>query len=411
MEIAIIGGGAAGFMAAITAAEANPAAQITIYEKQPKVLGKVRISGGGRCNVTHNEPDVALFARQYPRGQHFLRKLMLQFGQPETIAWFEQRGVRLRAEPDGRMFPVSNSSQTVINCLCETASRLGVRVVTGVGLVAFGKLNPDAPASPFTLRLSDKSVVQVDRLLIATGGKPKVADYQWIEGEHEVVQPVPSLFTFNAPGHFLLPLMGVAVPDARVRVVEAKEDWRGPVLITHWGFSGPAVLKLSAICARELADITYWFTVLINWIPDYHEQSCRDTLMALKTTHARKSVQSYNPFGLPSRLWVALCQQVMLLPEVNWADASKTSINELTQLLIACRVDVRGKTTFKEEFVTAGGIALTEINSKTLESKRMPGLYFAGEVLNVDGITGGFNFQNAWTTGYVAGLSLVAQQV
>jgi predicted Rossmann fold flavoprotein len=406
MEIAIVGGGAAGFMAAITAAEANPAAKITIYEKQPKVLGKVRISGGGRCNVTHNEPDVAQFARQYPRGQHFLRKLMMHFGQPETVAWFEQRGVKLRAEADGRMFPISNSAQSVINCLCETASRLGVRVNTGIGLVAFGKLDPASPASPFTLRLTDKSVVQVDRLLLATGGRPKLADYDWIAGDHNVNEPVPSLFTFNSPGHFLLQLMGVAVPDARVRVVEAKEDWRGPVLITHWGFSGPAVLKLSAICARELAAHDYQFTVLINWIPDFHEQSCRDTLMALKTTDARKFVQSQNPFGLPSRLWVALCQKAGLLPETKWADAGKVSINELTQLLVNCSVIVRGKTTYKEEFVTAGGIVLSEVNSKTLESKKVPGLYFAGEVLDVDGITGGFNFQNAWTTGYVVGLEL-----
>jgi predicted Rossmann fold flavoprotein len=409
MQIAIIGGGAAGFMAAITAAELNPQAQIIIYEKQPKVLNKVRISGGGRCNVTHDQADVALFAQQYPRGRHFLRKLMMDFGQPETITWFEQRGVRLKAESDGRMFPVSNSSETIIRCLCETASRLGIRVETGIGLISYYKSNQTDLAVPFTLRLSDNRMAVADRLLIASGGKPKVADYQWIGTEHEVITPVPSLFTFNAPGHFLLPIMGVAVPDAEVRIVETKDRWRGPVLVTHWGFSGPAVLKLSAICARSLKDLQYQFTAIINWIPTYHEASCRTLLMETKMQDARKFVQTHNPFGLPARMWAALCTQSGLMPDVKWADASKSCINELATLLTNCSIDVRGKTTFKEEFVTAGGIALKDVDSHTLESKHIKGLFFAGEVLDVDGITGGFNFQNAWTTGYIAGRAIIAK--
>ncbi len=411
MRIAIIGGGAAGFMAAITAAQTNPQAQITIYEKQPKVLSKVRISGGGRCNVTYNEPDVPTFAKQYPRGQHFLRKLMMRFGQPETIAWFERHGVRLKAESDGRMFPITDDAETVIQCLCGVASDLGIRIMTKKGVSAFGKCAPHTSAAPFTLTFEDGTTTQTDRLLIATGGKPKATDYAWLATEHRIISPVPSLFTFNAPGHFLLPLMGVSVPVAHVRILETKHNYQGPVLITHWGLSGPAVLKLSALAARELSALQYRFTVRVNWVPAHHEQSIKEHLQQVRHTDPRKQVHNTNLFALPNRLWVALCTKSGIVPEIKWAELSKSSLQELALMLTQCTFAMQGKTTYKEEFVTAGGIALTEVHSATLESKRLPGLYFAGEVLDIDGITGGFNFQNAWTTGYIAGKSIAEKPV
>ena len=409
MHIVIIGGGAAGFMAAITAAELAPHAQISLFEKQSKVLNKVRVSGGGRCNVTHNQPDVTEFAKQYPRGQHFLRKLMMDFGQPETITWFEKRGVKLKAEADGRIFPVSNKSETIIQCLCETASRLGVRVHTGVALVAFGKSDGVTNSKTFTLTLSDKQTIQADRLLIASGGRPKLVDYLHLTKDHLLVEPLPSLFTFNTPKNFLLPLMGVSVQDAELKIMETKDKWRGPLLITHWGFSGPAVLKLSAICARSLAALNYVFQVQINWIPNYHEASCRELLINTKELESKRMLHGSPKFGLPTRLWIALCNEAGIDADLRWADLSKNRMNKLVSLLTTCVFQVSGKTTFKEEFVTAGGVALSEVNPKTLESKHIPGLYFAGEILDVDGITGGFNFQNAWTTGYIAGREMATK--
>jgi predicted Rossmann fold flavoprotein len=406
MRIAIIGGGAAGFMAAITATEANSDAVVTIFEKQLKVLNKVRISGGGRCNVTHNEPDVAQFARHYPRGQHFLRKLMMEFGMAETVLWFQKRGVQLKTEADGRMFPSTNQSETVIRCLANEATRLGITVVTGLGLVAFGKFKSPSSANVFTLKFTTGEELNFDRLLIATGGKPKLSEYKLATEQHAVIDPVPSLFTFHAPKSFLLPLMGVSVQDAEVRIVETKHEWQGPVLITHWGFSGPAILKLSSLGARALFDLDYNFTLVINWLPGYNEQTCKEQLLAIKEREAKKGMNTSSQFGLPSRLWASFIEKAKVPAEMKWADLPKAAIHLLAQICTQSRFEISGKSTFKEEFVTAGGVALTEINTKTMESKSVKGLYFAGEILDVDGITGGFNFQNAWTTGYFAGKNI-----
>ena len=398
MQIIIIGGGASGFMAAITAAETFPDANILILEKNKTVLNKVRISGGGRCNVTHKPSELRFFIKNYPRGEKLLRKLLHQFDAHATVNWFENRGVNLKIEADGRMFPVSDSSHTIIECFLKTAKKLNITIRTSTGVKSFSHENENG----FIINLDNEEVLQADRLLIATGGYPKLSSFEWIN-EHEIIQPFPSLFTFNTPDSYLLPLAGVSVQDAVVKIKGTKYDWRGPVLITHWGFSGPAVLKLSAWGARELAEKDYQFTCKINWVPDLNEQQLREFLIGEKIKTPKQQITSHARFGIPARLWKAFAEQAEVTDGLIWSEASHKILNRITELLTNSQFNVNGKTTFKEEFVTCGGISLSEINSETLESLKIPGLFFAGEVIDVDGITGGFNFQNAWTTGYVAG--------
>ncbi|CCH02110.1 HI0933 family protein [Fibrella aestuarina BUZ 2] len=413
LRIAVIGGGAAGFFGAITAAEANPTAEVTIYEKGRAVLQKVRISGGGRCNVTHACFDPKKLATHYPRGDRWLRSLFGQFDAAATVRWFESRGVRLKTEPDGRMFPTTDSSETIINCLLDTARRLNIRVLTSSGVE---RLEP-LPDGTFGLHLltgqrtqpdvARPDVARADRVLVATGGYPQAPSYGWMPTQREpLMSPVPSLFTFNTPNNPLLALAGVSVPMAAVQVVGTKQQQRGPLLITHWGFSGPAVLKLSAWAARELAERDYQFTLRINWLPDLNEGQVRDTVQAFRHDNARKQVTSLNPFGLPARLWDAFCTDAGVTEGTRWADLPGKTQNRLIERLGNSQFQVSGKSTFKDEFVTCGGISLGSIDPQTLESQAHPNLFFAGEVLDVDGITGGFNFQNAWTTGYVAGQQL-----
>ena len=407
--MAVLGGGAAGFFGAIACAEANPNLQVVLLEKTGKLLAKVRISGGGRCNVTHACESAAQLVAHYPRGSKQLKAAFQQFGVAETIAWFAKRGVALKTEADGRMFPTTDSSETIARALEEAARQAGVRILLNTSVDEIQPL----PAGGFRLRLSGSGAAQADaalhahKLLVATGGNPKSANYDWLRAlGHSIAEPVPSLFTFNVPNSPLSELMGVSVPQARVVLAGEKLQYEGPLLITHWGVSGPAVLKLSAWGARRLSELGYVGTALINWIPAFTEETLRPWLQQFRQDHGKKTVAANPQFGLPQRLWRNLTEQAGIGPETRWSDLPAKAQNRLLELLLRTPLAVRGKTTYKEEFVTCGGISLAEIDLKTMQSGRVPGLHFAGEVLDIDGITGGFNFQAAWTTGFLAGQAM-----
>ena len=400
-HILIVGGGAAGFFAAITCAEAQPGARVTVLERgQP--LAKVRISGGGRCNVTHDEPDPAQFVTHYPRGSLALRGPLSRFGAAQTAAWFESRGVSLKTEADGRMFPASNTSETVVNCLLDAAQRAGVELRTGAAVRSLSVSQEHVPGR-FTATLKDGEQVMTERVLLATGSNPQV--HRWVtELGHEVVPPVPSLFTLKVADPRLEGLAGVSVPDAEVTLSGTPLTQRGPLLVTHWGLSGPAVLKLSAWGARELHGYDYHAPLRVNWLPTMNVEVVREQLYAYKAAEPRKTVSGYPLFGLPGRLWRALVGAAGLAE--RWADVSKAQLERFVGELQQGRFEVTGKGVFKEEFVTCGGVKLKEVNFRTMESRMCPGLYLAGELLDIDGVTGGFNFQNAWATGYLAGQAL-----
>lgn len=399
MLFAVIGGGASGFMAALTAAENHPNDKVIIFEKSREVLSKVRISGGGRCNVTHQPSSPTSFAKNYPRGQSFLKKILTQFDATDTMRWFESRGVRLKTEPDGRVFPQTNSSQTIIQCLLKQADRLGVEIRTGVSVKNFEIID-----NQFLLHLHNDAPLKVDRLIVATGGSPKMQGFDWLtQHGHDVAPPVPSLFTFNTPQNSLRTLAGISVNPVEIRIPKLKLLSNGPLLITHWGFSGPAVLKLSAWGARELADLNYRFQIRINWIPGKNFDSLQSWLHDLKVKHPKQQLSAHPQFGIPARLWRWMAENAGIDRNLKLIETPHKKLNKMATQLTDGLFEVEGKTTFKEEFVTCGGIELTNINPLTMESTKIKGLFFTGEVLNVDGITGGFNFQNAWTTGYIAG--------
>jgi len=409
MHIVVIGGGAAGFFGAITCAEANPDLRVTLLEKSNKLLSKVRVSGGGRCNVTHHCFIPSVFSQHYPRGAKQLKEAFKTFGATETIAWFEQRGVKLKAEADGRMFPVTDNSETIIDCLMQQARKAGIAIRTGTGVERVEPKTGADGTRQFELYLSNGQTITADRVLISTGGNPKSGGYDWLrELGHAIQEPVPSLFTFNVPDSPLKELQGVSVPKARVRIAGQKLEYEGPLLITHWGYSGPAVLKLSAWGARRFHEQNYHFTALINWIPGQTEESLREHLQQYRDSHPKKVVGTNPLFGLPQRLWKALMLLAEIPAETKWGELPAKNTNKLVEALLRAPFEVKGKTTFKEEFVTCGGVELSQVNMKTLESRLQPGLYFAGEVLDIDGITGGFNFQAAWTTGYLAGRAIAA---
>ncbi|WP_338868614.1 NAD(P)/FAD-dependent oxidoreductase [Spirosoma sp. SC4-14] len=399
LRIIVIGGGAAGFFGAITAAESFPKATVTILEKNRTVLNKVRISGGGRCNVTHACFDNRQLVKNYPRGEKLLRPLLNQFDTTATVRWFESKGVTLKTEADGRMFPSTNTSETIVDCLLHTAQRLGIDIRTSCGVSC---LQP--AANGWTIELLSGETLFAHRVLVATGGYPQESAYGWLPKQAEMlISPVPSLFTFNVPNSPFLSLAGVAVADAKVYVLGTKQEQRGALLLTHWGFSGPAILRLSAWAARDLANVGYRFTLRINWVPTQTEHDLRTALQEFRQQNGRKLVVSQNPFKLPSRLWEALATESGIEDSQRWADLPAKLLNRFIERLTNSQFQVTGKSTFKDEFVTCGGIAPGSIHPQTLESTTHAGLFFAGEVLDVDGITGGFNFQNAWTTGYVAG--------
>ncbi len=397
-DVLVIGGGAAGFFAAIHCAEANPGVRVTLLERSAQPLAKVRISGGGRCNVTHDLPDPAQFVTNYPRGSRALRGPLSRFGAPETVAWFAARGVHLKTEADGRMFPESNTSETVVNCLLEAARSAGVELRTGAAVRSL-----TVSQDRFTATLKGGETLTAERVLLATGSNTQV--YSWLTAlGHEITPPVPSLFTFKVDDPRLAGLAGVSVPDAEVTLADTTLTQRGPLLVTHWGLSGPAVLKLSAWGARELHGYDYRVPLRVNWLPELHSEIVKEKLRDCKDAEPRKTVAGHPLFGLPGRLWASLAQAAGLAE--RWADVSKAQLGWLAEELQRGRFEVSGKGVFKEEFVTCGGVSLNEVNFRTMESRVCPGLYFAGELLDIDGVTGGFNFQNAWATGYLAGRAL-----
>ncbi|MEO6254366.1 MAG: NAD(P)/FAD-dependent oxidoreductase, partial [Ferruginibacter sp.] len=413
----VIGGGAAGFFCAVNAARLNPALEVIILERSNKLLSKVKVSGGGRCNVTHACFSIAEMIKKYPRGSSFLKKAFHHFFTNDTIDWFKERGVVLKTEADGRMFPVTNSSQTIIDCLVKEANKYGVeiRMNKEVKQLAVGsrQLTAGSPQAPvgghstagkqFELQFADDTSLQADYVCIASGAYPKTIQYGWLKrSEHPIEEPVPSLFTFNMPGNPVTALMGISVENVSVKIVGSKLTEEGPLLITHWGMSGPAILKLSAWGARELAAKNYNFSILVNWIPGLNENSLRERFQRIRFDLAAQKIINRNPFALPNRLWEYLLIESGIGQGLRWADLPAKEQNRLIKNLCAKEHGVKGKTTFKEEFVTAGGIQLQDIDFNTMQSKKHPGLFFAGEIINVDGITGGFNFQNAWTTGWIA---------
>ena len=398
LKVAVIGGGAAGFFAAISCKTHHPNAIVTIFEKSDKLLAKVKISGGGRCNVTHACFNNSQLVKFYPRGEKQLKKLFNRFTTTDTVSWYEDRGVKLKTEEDNRMFPTTNNSQTIIDCLMGEVDKLGVQVKTKSPVVTLKPLEPG-------FRLSFKTYEQdFDRVIIASGGSPKRTGFDWLEAMgHDVISPVPSLFTFNMPGNPIKKLMGLAVPNAQVKIQGTKLLQSGPLLITHWGMSGPAILKTSAWGARSLHDLNYDFIAQISWLPQYKEDELRGWLTENKGDLSKRKVKNKNPFQLPTRLWEYLLEKIEIDGELAWQDLPKKALNRLINILLNDTYPVKGKTTFKEEFVTAGGIALSNVDFNTMQSRKCARLYFAGEVLDVDGVTGGFNFQAAWSTGFVAG--------
>ena len=404
-RLVVIGGGAAGFFCAVNAARLDPDLDVQLLEKSNKLLSKVRVSGGGRCNVTHASPGIADLAKNYPRGGAFLKKSFHHFFVTDTIQWFEERGVKLKTEADGRMFPVSNSSETIIECLVKEANRYGVniRMNKDVKKVKVKNENLSPDQKRFELVFANGETETADFICFATGGKPKLPDYEWIQDtDHQVADPVPSLFTFNMPGNPVTELMGVAVENATVKIAGTKLAETGPLLITHWGMSGPAVLKLSAWGARLLKDMNYVFTAFINWVPAYNENTIREDFQQWRFSLATQKISNRNPLSLPSRLWEYLLKRSDIPIDIRWSDLPAIAQNKLIKNLCTCEFPVNGKTTFKEEFVTAGGVELNQVDFNTAQSKLIPGLFFCGEVLDADGVTGGFNFQQAWTTGWIA---------
>lgn len=402
--LVVIGGGAAGFFCAVNAA-ADKKLQVILLEKSDKLLSKVKISGGGRCNVTHACFSISEMAKKYPRGGNFVKKTFHRFFTNDTIAWFEERGVTLKTEADGRMFPITDSSQTIIDCLLQEAAkhRVDIRMRAGVETVA-------QKGKGFELSLSNGQTVQADYVCMASGGYPKASMFDWMRNlGHEIEEPVPSLFTFNIPAHPITKLMGISAAQVQVKITGTKLKETGPVLITHWGLSGPAVLRLSAWGARELSQKNWHFNIQLNWVPDFNEETLKEEMQRLRFAQASQKVANRNPFGLPARLWEFLLHEAGVPEDCRWTELPAKEQNKLVKYLCAYELEVKGKTTFKEEFVTAGGIQLSEVDSQTLMSKKIPNLFFAGELLNVDGITGGFNFQNAWTTGYIAAQSVLGQ--
>lgn len=392
-DIIIVGGGAAGFFTAINIVEKNPKLKVAILERGQEVLSKVRVSGGGRCNVTHAcfvPNDLVKF---YPRGEKELRGPFHQFCSGDTIEWFEKHGVGLKIEDDGRMFPVSNSSQTIIDCFLSATKKLGIAIVTGQSVQSIFK------AETYWKVETNHDTYSCQKLIMTTGSNPKIWELLTEIG-HTIVPPVPSLFTFNIKDKRIKDLMGVSAL-ASVKVLDSKLSASGPLLITHWGMSGPGILRLSAWGARELADKKYQFTIQVNWLNDLTLEEAEEKLKELKLEHSKKAVSKKSPFNFPNRLWESLVLASEILEETKWADLSKKQLQNLAQQLTQGVFQVNGKSTFKEEFVTAGGIDLKEINFKTMESKLHENLFFAGEILNIDAITGGFNFQNAWTGGFI----------
>jgi len=407
VQIAIIGGGAAGFFAAIVCARANPENEISIFERGSEFLTKVRISGGGRCNVTHACFDPRTLAEHYPRGERALISPLHRFSPSDTIAWFEAHGVRLKTEPDGRMFPVTDSSRTIIDCLLSEAKAAGVRLFPRKGI----EQARISGRNTFELSLSNTEVIKCNRLLLATGGSRSVAGAQIAQSlGHTVVPPVPSLFSLHVSTPWLRSLPGVSILDVELSLPGPKLRERGPMLITHNGVSGPAILRLSAWGARVLHSLDYRFILRVNWLPGLTGEAVHAQLQSLRQSNPNRLVINSPLSPLPARLWEQLALAAAIDRETRWTTLARAKAHKLAQILTRTELEVNGKSLNKDEFVTCGGVSLREINFKTMESRITPDLYFAGELLDLDGVTGGFNFQVAWTTGWIAGHAMADRE-
>lgn len=403
----VIGGGAAGFFGAITCAETYPDVRVMLLEAAPQPLSKVRISGGGRCNVTHACFEPAVLVQHYPRGGKALRGAFSRFQPQDTVAWFESRGVQLKTEADGRMFPVTDNSATIVDCLIQSAQNAGVKVCTSTAVAGIRRLSsPDD--NRWEVLLKSGKVLPCDRLLLATGSNP--AGYKWAKDlGHAIEPPVPSLFTFNINDRRLQDLAGVSVESVRLRLPIGKGsdlEQTGALLVTHWGLSGPAILKLSAWGARVLCDRRYHMPLLVNWLPQYDREKLRQMLLGVKSQLPQRQISTSCPVPLPRRLWQSLIAAAGINSDDRWAGLSHKTLDRLLQELLQGEYQIQGKGVFKEEFVTCGGVNLKEVDFKTMESRCCSGIYFAGEILDIDGVTGGFNFQSAWTTAWIAGQSM-----
>jgi predicted Rossmann fold flavoprotein len=401
-DIVIIGGGAAGFFAAAASAEKNPGNNIIILEKGNTVLSKVKISGGGRCNLTNSCTDPAELIKYYPRGGKELLSPFHKFNSKDTVDWFERHGVKLKTEPDGRIFPISDDSQTIVDCLVDTVQKVGIKVLKQTGVTSMRK----DPQGDWIIANSGKEL-HANAIIICSGSSSSV--WKMIESVgHTIEPPVPSLFTFNIKDKRINGIPGVSVHDAEIKIEGTILKSSGPLLVTHWGMSGPGILKLSAWGARELHKMDYMFKLVINWLPGMNQESAKEKLNQIKNNNLTRSIYSFSPFGFPIRLWERLLEYTELNKDLKWNNVSGTLINNLASELTQSSFNVSGKSTFKEEFVTCGGVRLNEINFKTMESKLYKGLFFAGEVIDIDAVTGGFNFQAVWTTGWIAGISASA---
>jgi predicted Rossmann fold flavoprotein len=407
LNVIVIGGGAAGFFGAIAIAEANPQLKVTLIEAGSNPLAKVRISGGGRCNVTHHCFEPARLVENYPRGGKALRGAFSRFQPQDTVEWYKTRGVKLKTEADGRMFPITDSSETIIDCLMKAAKESGVELKTGVGVKTVKQYLDQGGATYFQVELKNERVLKGDRLLIATGSNP--LGYRWAKNLGHKIEPVvPSLFTFNLRDPRLQGLAGISVSNAQIKLGTGKNklEQTGALLITHWGVSGPAVLKLSAWGARTLFDLKYHAPLQINWLGKFNQEDLNLLFSELKQTQPQKKIVNYCPVELPKRLWQSLIKYADINPDKVWSAISKKELNKLVTEIVQGQYEITGKGVFKEEFVTCGGVSLKEVDFKTMESKKCPGLYFAGEILDIDGVTGGFNFQSAWTTAWLAGQAI-----
>lgn len=396
LRIGIIGGGAAGFFAAVEIASIKTGCSVVILEKSDKLLSKVKISGGGRCNVTNACFDINELVKNYPRGSKELKSVFHRFSPADTINWYESKGVKLKTERDNRVFPESNNSETIINCFLSQSKKYNIEIIKNYPVKEIEKTEKGFLLNPFS-----KFAIEFDKIIFAQGGNSNPDFYKLVVNlGHSIVPPVSSLFTFNIDHHPLKGLEGISVDDAEIKLKDSKISEKGAILITHQGFSGPAILKLSAFGARIMNERKYNFTININWLP--HIKNINSELQKLKSVNKNKKISAHSQFGLPFRLWQRFTELAKINEDLKWTEASKEKLYSLSEILVNCVFGITGKNIFKEEFVTAGGINLKEIDFKTMESKICKGLYFAGEVLDIDGITGGFNFQSAWSTAFIA---------
>ena len=393
-KIVIIGGGAAGFMAAITLAEAQQNIDIIILEQGNEVLGKVRISGGGRCNVTHACYDVKELVKFYPRGNKELLSPFFQFNCEHTIDFFESKNVTLKTEDDGRIFPTTDDSMTIVNCLKNEATKLGIKIILQA------KVMQISIEEKFEINYNN-TILKTDFLLVASGSNNTI--WNSLKSlKHTIIEPVPSLFTFNTKNNLFRELSGISIPSTKIKIKESAFETNGILLITHTGLSGPVILKLSAFGARFLAEKNYQFSILINWINESKDKAIIE-LNAIKIEHSKKAIQNFSPYKLANRFWKNCLLELNIDTDKQWANLNKNELHSIADFLTNCEINIQSKSTNKDEFVTAGGVALNEVDFKTMQSKIVPNLYFAGEVLDIDAVTGGFNFQAAWTTGFIAG--------